>query len=46
MKKWQILPLYWYRTGLYGLKGLRNKEFREKRKLYRESTRRELQRRD
>lgn len=46
MKKWQILPLYWYRTGLYGLKGLRNKEFREKRKLYRESTRRELQRRN
>lgn len=34
MKKWQILPLYWYRTGLYRLKGLRNKEFREKRKEY------------
>lgn len=29
MKKWQILPLYWYRSVLYGLKMLRYQDFRK-----------------
>ena len=29
MKKWQILPLYWYRTILYGLKMIKYQDFRK-----------------
>ena len=29
MKKWQILPLYWYRSVLYGLKMLKYQDFRK-----------------
>lgn len=28
-EKWQILPLYWYRSVLYGLKMLRYQDFRK-----------------
>lgn len=44
MKRWQILPLYWYRTALYGLKAVRNGEFREKKAEYCGNTCKELQR--
>ena len=42
MKNWQIRPLYWYRTALYLLKSIRDKEFKKEWRSYRDATRREL----
>ena len=42
MKRWQIAPLYWYRTLLYGLKSLQYQDFRQYRKQYRERTKKSL----
>lgn len=44
MKRGQILPLYWYRTLLYGLKALRYSDFKEYRREYRARTREALSR--
>ena len=42
MKHWQVLPLYWYRTLLYGMKSLQYQDFRQYRKNYFEKTRKSL----
>lgn len=42
MKKWQILPLYWYRVMLYLARCLRYREFRDFWRNFRKMTREEL----
>lgn len=41
-KKWQIRPLYWYRTVLYLLRCIKSKEFRQGYPKYREVTKHAL----
>lgn len=42
MKRWQIAPLYWYRTLLYGMKSLQYQDFRQYWKQYWERTKKSL----
>lgn len=42
MKRWQILPLYWYRTALYIGKSLKNRDFYHYKKTFIAKTREEM----